>query len=229
VRDDCIKGATQIDAALPTVVFEAVDAAGNDLSAVHVTMDGERLADRLTGTALEVDPGEHVFVFEAGGQNVEKRLIIHQGEKNRRERVLLGAPAVPSSGGSSPQGEQAPEAPSKGLGLEKTLAIGAGGLGVAGVAVGSVLGLLANSKWQQAKTDCGGGCAQGTPAQDEASSAHSMATLANVSFAVGAVALATGAVLWLVAPRAKPAAAALHVGPFVARSSGGLAATWSVP
>jgi hypothetical protein len=227
VRDDCIKSATLIETALPTIVFEAKDAAGNDVSAVRVTVDGAGLADQLTGTALEVDPGEHVFVFEAGGQTVEKRMIIHQGEKNRRERVVLGAPAAPSPGPTAPP-EQAPEARGRGLGLEKTLAIGAGGLGVAGIALGSVLGVLANSKWQQAKTDCGAGCAQGATARDEASNAHSMATLANVSFAVGAVALAAGVVLWVVAPHAR-ADGAVRAMPFVATSSGGLTAGWSLP
>jgi hypothetical protein len=228
VRDDCIKGATQIDAALPTIVFEAQDAAGNDMSAVRVTMDGEEIANKLTGGALEIDPGEHAFVFEGGGQTVEKRLIIHQGEKNRRERIVLAAASPASPAGSSAQNEGTPEATASGLGSQKTLAIVAGGAGVAGIAVGSVLGLLASSKWNQAKTDCGAGCAPGTPAQDEASNAHSMATLANVSFAVGGVALAAGAVLWVLAPRAKPASA-LRVGPFVAGSSAGLTAAWSTP
>jgi hypothetical protein len=227
VRDDCIRTATQIDAAIPTIVFEAQDAAGNDVSAVRVTMDGEALADKLAGTALEVDPGEHVFAFQADGPSVERRLIIHQGEKNRRERIVLGAPAVASPAGSSAQPEPAPES-SGGLGSQRTLAIVAGGVGVVSVAVGSVLGLLASSKWDQAKTDCGAGCNPGTPPQDEASSAHSLATLANVSFALGAIGLATGAVLWVVAPRAKPAGA-LRVVPLIASSSGGLAASWSMP
>jgi hypothetical protein len=227
VRDDCIKTATQVDAAVPTIVFEAQDAAGNDVSAVRVTMDGEALADKLTGTALEVDPGEHVFVFQADGPSVEKRLILHQGEKNRRERIVLAAPAFASPAASSAQPEPAPEG-ARGLGSQKTLAIVAGGVGVVGVAVGSVLGLLASSKWDQAKTDCAAGCALGTPARDEASSAHSLATLANVSFAAGAIGLAAGAILWVVAPRAKPAAA-LRVVPLIASSSGGLAASWSMP
>jgi hypothetical protein len=227
VRDDCIKSATQVDAAVPTIVFEAKDAAGNDLIAVRVTMDGEELADKLTGTALDVDPGEHVFVFEAGGQRIERHLVIHQAEKNRRESVVLDAQTAPAGAASSAVAE-APPAAASGLGSQKTIALGAGGLGVVGIALGSVLGLLANSKWEQAKTDCGSGCAQGSPAQDEASSAHSMATLANVSFVVGAVALAAGAVLWVLAPRAKPATA-LRAGPFVASSAAGLSAAWSLP
>jgi hypothetical protein len=227
VRDDCIKGATQAEAAVPTIVFEAKDAAGNDLSDVRVTMDGEALAGQLTGTAIEVDPGEHVFAFETAGQTVQKRLIVHQGEKNRREPIAFGAPAPARSSHDAPA-ETTPGSEGKGLGSQRILAIGAGAVGVTGVIAGSVLGLLASSRWQQAKNECGAGCAPGTPAQDDASSAHSMATLANISFAVGAVGLATGAILWVLSPQAKPATA-LRVAPFVERSGAGVAAAWSLP
>src|ERR1700722_13627168 len=64
-RNDCIAGATQLDAAIPTIVFVAQDAAGNDVGAVRVKMDGLPLSNGLDGTALEVDPGEHVFTFTA--------------------------------------------------------------------------------------------------------------------------------------------------------------------
>jgi hypothetical protein len=226
VRDDCIKNATQIDAALPTIVFEARDASGNEVSDVRVAMDGEALADKLTGTAIEVDPGEHVFAFEHAGQHVEKRLIVHQGEKNRREPVGFGAAGavLPTE---TPE-ERTPENTGGGLGSQKVIAIGAGAAGVVGVVVGSVLGLVANSRWEQAKNECGAGCAPGTPARADASSAHTMAALADVSFAVGAVGLATGAVLWVLAPQSKPSTA-LRVGPFVARSAAGVTAEWSLP
>jgi hypothetical protein len=55
-----------------------------------------------------------------------------------------------------------------------------------------------------------------------------MATVANVSFVVGVAGLATGAILWVLAPQAKPATA-LRVGPFVARSAAGVSAEWSMP
>jgi high-affinity Fe2+/Pb2+ permease len=55
-------------------------------------MDGQPLVPRLEGTALSIDPGEHQFVFSA--QNVapvQKSLIIREGEKGRREKIILGA------------------------------------------------------------------------------------------------------------------------------------------
>src|SRR5258708_32712612 len=43
IRDECIRRVGEINAAMPTIVFETKDRAGNDLSAVQVTMDGEPL------------------------------------------------------------------------------------------------------------------------------------------------------------------------------------------
>ena len=80
--------------ALPTIVFEAQDAAGADVGTVVVKMDGQLLAEQLTGAAIEVDPGEHVFTFETNGGSTEKRLVIYEAEKNRHERILAYAPAV---------------------------------------------------------------------------------------------------------------------------------------
>jgi hypothetical protein len=41
IRNECIRRETAVNAAIPTIVFEVKDSAGNDLSAVRVTMDGE--------------------------------------------------------------------------------------------------------------------------------------------------------------------------------------------
>src|SRR5579864_2251399 len=61
IRNECIRRVDEVNAAIPTLIFEAKDAAGNDLSAVKVTMDGEVLAQSLDGTALSIDPGLHTF------------------------------------------------------------------------------------------------------------------------------------------------------------------------
>jgi hypothetical protein len=236
VRDDCIKAATQLDAAVPTVVFEVHDATGNETSAVRVTMDGKALADSLTGTALDVDPGDHVFRFETASGTLERHFVIHEGEKNRRERVGLGGDAVGANGAAGPSaggaagGESPGGAPSTGLSEQRKIAIGVTGLGVAGLAVGTVLGLLANAKWQQAKTDCAAGCAPGTAPRDEASSAHGVATVANITFFGGLVAAGAGVAIWLLAPSSQaPATARLRVAPLVVSSGAGLVAVGSLP
>jgi len=40
---------------------------GSNITDVTVTLDGTRLATRLDGKAVSVDPGEHVLTFVADG------------------------------------------------------------------------------------------------------------------------------------------------------------------
>ena len=48
----------------PTVVMEATDDKGNSDMAVKVTLDGTVVSEKMTGSAINVEPGEHTFVFE---------------------------------------------------------------------------------------------------------------------------------------------------------------------
>ncbi|MBV8341486.1 MAG: hypothetical protein JO173_03820, partial [Gammaproteobacteria bacterium] len=70
----------------------------------------------------------------------------------------------------------------------------------------------------KAKTDCGTGCGPADPAQKERSDALGLATVSTVTTAVAGGALATGAIIWFLAPRAKTSAlrAAPLIGPSVA-------------
>lgn len=128
VREDCTRLSGEIDAATPTIVLAAQDAAGNDIGAVQVTMDGSRFAEKLDGTAIPVNPGEHHFVFHAQGlPDVDKTVIVAMGAKNRFERVVfVGAllPTVPApqpaiastpySGPTGPTSSPGPTAPGTG-------------------------------------------------------------------------------------------------------------------
>ncbi|HSY24889.1 MAG TPA: hypothetical protein VK841_22345, partial [Polyangiaceae bacterium] len=95
VRAVCERRASELEAAMPTIVFVAHDGLGNDLTAVKVTVDGALLTARLDGRAWRVDPGPHVFRWEAAGFSpVEKTLLVGEGEKERREVVAFAAPSV---------------------------------------------------------------------------------------------------------------------------------------
>ena len=67
VREECAQHVPEIGAAIPTLVFEVKDASGEDVSAVRVTLDGAPLVDWLDGTAIPLDPGDHLFTFVAEG------------------------------------------------------------------------------------------------------------------------------------------------------------------
>ena len=101
-----------------------------------------------------------------------------------------------------------------------------GGLGVAGVAVGTVFGVLATSQWSASKTDCATSlqCTNHATAVTERNSAWTDATIADLGFAAGGVAIVTAAVLYFTAPVARPATG-FAVAPVVAREGAGLAVT----
>ncbi len=207
VREECERRIGEISAAIPTVVFEIKTSSGNDVIGATVTMDGVVLAERIDGTALSVDPGEHELVFTAPDlAPLKKTFVMREGQKNRREIVVL-APSTPSSGPAATpiapivRDEAGPSATSS-WSAQKTFAVVVGGVGIVGVAAGSFFGLRASSRWSQAKSDCPGACAADSPAQGEKNDAHSDATLSTIAFGVGAAALVGATLLWLTAPSA---------------------------
>jgi hypothetical protein len=214
VRSECERRVAQVAGTIPSIIFEGRDGAGNDLSEVVVTMDGQPFAARLDGTAVELDPGPHAFTFEGAGAKVDRSFVIREGEKGRRERIVFDTPAGTSPAptpGAAPasSGTGMTSAPAQDLGAgstgswstQKTLALVAGGAGVLGLAVGTIFGLSASSKWSQAKSDCGSGCGPNDPAQQEKSDAQSAGNVATVAFIAGGVLVAAGVVLWLTSPK----------------------------
>ncbi len=222
VQSECLRRVDQTNAAIPTIVFEAKDAAGNDLSNVKVDMDGQPLTDRLDGSSLQVDPGEHHFRFTAsGGLVVDKTIVMREGEKERRERVVVGAAAgpvaTPAQAAPAAATAPAPEASSEDPGASRrTIAYVVGGVGVVGLAIGTVFGLMASSSASSSKNECSAtSCSNYGQSLSDYNSASSDATISTVGFVVGGLAVATGAVLFFTAPSSAPA-------------SGGTGSRWQV-
>jgi uncharacterized membrane protein YgcG len=220
IRKECTRRVDEVNGQIPTVIFEAKDAAsGKELSAVKVMMDGELIAERLEGTAISIDPGTHTFVFETAGQApvTMADVIIVQSQKDRRETITFGSPPVAVSaggggtgagvvgggggtGGGGTAGEgRGGDRREGGGGAQKTLGIVGVGIGVVGLGVGSVLGLMTLSKKNDAQNVCPNRCAT----QDGVSmwnDATNMGNISTVAFIVGGVGLVGGALLWLTAP-----------------------------
>jgi hypothetical protein len=205
IRNECIRRVAEVNAAMPTIVFEAKDASGQDLGDVRVTMDGQSLVERLEGTALSIDPGEHAFTFEAAGQALlVRQFVIREGEKDRRERISFGSGQITAPRPGEP--EQAP-----GLGTPRILAIASAAVGLVALGVGTAFGLQSISKHDDALRACPNACSDqaGVDLWRDAQSAGNVST---VGFVVGAAALAAGGVLWFMAKPAPGGAASPGVG-----------------
>jgi hypothetical protein len=143
VRNECVRKVADVNRSIPTIVFEAKDAGGNDLVAVRVTMDGAPLLERLEGTAVSIDPGEHSFTFQTADKApVQRVFILREGEKERRERVVLGEakPATappPASPGPVAPASPAPEGTTRSGGdsTRRVVGIVLGAAGLVGVGV----------------------------------------------------------------------------------------------
>jgi hypothetical protein len=201
VRKECIRRVEAVNASIPTVVFEGKDGSGRDLSAVRATIDGAPLLQRLDGSAVSVDPGEHAFRFESATYGaVDRVFVITEGEKDRRETILFG-PGPAGTKASLPAAALAAVPPAgpaghKGLGTQRTIGLAVFGAGVVGTAVGVAFGVASMLKHDEAHKVCPNAC--DTQAGVDLWNAARMAGDASTTaFIVGGVGLATGAVLWV--------------------------------
>ncbi len=239
VRDDCARRLDELDRLQPTIVFDGKDPAGGDVSAVVVTVDGRHWVDKLDGSPLAVDPGAHTFTFQAAGQPlVTRTLVVKEGEKGRIERVVLGTapPSAPPAAvvvavapGRDALSSSPPREPAHRLGTRKVVALALGGVGVAGIAAGSVFGLLASSAWNSSKGACSqASCPASTRPQavKDHDTAMTDGTLSDVAFIAGGALLVGGVALFFTAPAESDAprdhAQGWRIVPLLGRRAAGL-------
>jgi hypothetical protein len=234
VREDCSQRLDEVDKAMPSLVFEARDESGRDLSAVRVTMDGEPLANNLDGAAIAVDPGQHRFAFEAAGLPIAtKTLLLVEGDKRRHERVaLVATPVATTPGGGGPASAWGSSMDSVGKTsgdrrVQRTIGFALGGAGVVGLAIGSVFAFVSKSTYDQAlRSECGSAVgfddakACSATGYRDVQRARTQASAATVSLIAGAALLGGGAVLYLNARRAGQ----LAVGAYIDAGSAALTA-----
>jgi hypothetical protein len=243
VRADCAQRLEELDRAQPAIVFDVKDATGADVSPVSVTIDDKLAPGNVSGKALRADPGDHTFTFTAPGQpSVTRRFVLKEGERERRERIVLAAPRIPSpvAAGSSasgpptddPQSPAALDGSSPGtppvgstgtMSAQTVLAIVLGGVGLAGVAVGSIFGVDTFSAASQQRTDCQSGtsCSNRAQALSDHSTAATDGMVSTIGLAAGGALLAAGAILFFTAPHATQSqSTGLVVSPGVAPGGG---------
>jgi hypothetical protein len=207
VRDDCTRWLEAIEAAIPSVVLTAKSSAGVDLVDVTVSVDGQPFTKRLNGDSLTLDPGSHVFHFEAdGGGSLDRQVVVAEGERNQHVAVVLEAPALapaPSQEGEPLSRSSSEAATPGGLGIQKILAAAAGGMGVVGLGVGSVFGVVALSERTAANRICPGATCPTQLGSQKWSDAVAASNLSTAALIVGGAGLLTAATLWFTAPAPK--------------------------
>lgn len=200
VQHDCVKWLADLEATSPSIVVNAKDDKGNDLTAVKVTVDGAPLATTLDGRPVLVDPGEHTFRYETDGfPPVEERIVIHAGEKSRVLTVQFGSPSAPQNAagatGASSVTTTGAEAPSTGsAGGIPTSAWVFAGIAVASFGAEAYFGLTGLSDRSNLENTCG---PSHTCKQSDVDSVRTKFTIADIALGVGIISAGLSAYFFL--------------------------------
>jgi hypothetical protein len=178
VRADCVDWLDQVAHSLPSVVVTA-RARGADILAVKVFVDGKLATEKLTGFALEVDPGLHKFRFESPPWPViERDVLAAEGVKDRRIEVEFAPPLPPEALAAHPE--------PKPFRLERSDYV-FGGVAVAGLATLGYFGGTGLYDAHHLNTTCAPFCDR-----DEVNVVRAKLIVADIGLAVAVVALAVG-------------------------------------
>lgn len=211
--------AERLTPVLSKLIIEVSDAARATPGLV-IRRQGQTVPPAAWNVAVPLDPGQYRIEASAPGyQDHAETVQVSDGAATARVSIpplvpAPSAPATPQDGDppSEPAVAPAPHTPAQpapGADLavgtrgstQRTLAYVIGGAGIAGIAVGSVFGLRAISKNDEAKEHC-----PRSPQCDDAlgvtltNEADDLATISNIAFGLGAAALVGGVVLFLTAP-----------------------------
>jgi hypothetical protein len=192
ISRDCAHWLSDLDTSTPTVIINARDGQGRELTAVHVKADGVPLLDGLDGKAIAIDPGTHVFHFErATMEPFQERYVIRQGERNRVIKVVLRSrdEARTVTAGSLSDSPPAPRVDSQ-PGPSKTPGIAVGAFGLLALGSFTYFGLTGRAEVDRLRSECAPHCNQ-----SDVDSAQRTLLVADASLGVGIVSL--GIASWL--------------------------------
>lgn len=239
--DDAATELASLEPQLPYVATKVTNASGK----VEVVMDGEPVPPLLVGLMRPVDPGKHVY--QAKSSEGSSDPVTVEAKPGTRQTIELeiklanAAPPAPAAPAASPPSAPAPAAPppagpdmtadtgsSGGPSGLRIASYGALGLGVVGVAVGTVFLVKSGSTQSESDKLCGSGpqC-DGSKAAEISSkdkSAASERTVGAIGLIGGGVALAAGVTLFLISGQhASTSALGPSVMPFIGYRTAGVA------
>lgn len=168
-----------------------------------VKRDGQEVAASALGVAFSLDPGQVVVTTQApGGPVSEQRITIGKGEK---KKVILEVKVAPAAVAPPPKVEvqplPQPFAPD-GTSVRRKAAFAIGGVGIAGVTLGAVMGILTLGEKGTIDQHCGEAInAPKTRCDptglDAAHRSKPFGLASTIGFAVGGAGLGVGLVLFL--------------------------------
>lgn len=186
LNKDCTKWVNELDALVPTVVLDPRAPTGGLRADVRVKIDGTPTSEKIDGHPIPVEPGAHMFTFEADGAvTVEQAAAVKEGEKNKKITVTLQPAPTPKV-------------------VDRPIPMGVyvfGGVSVVALAVGfgfGISGLGKKSDLDACKPHCN---------PDDVDSLNTRFTVADLALGAGVVAGAAAVYLLLTRPEVERTAA----------------------
>jgi hypothetical protein len=196
----------------PRVAKLSVKLAPDAPANAAVKRDDVALGPGSLGVPLPLDPGPHSIVVTADGYDSQTTAVSLVEGQAAEVVVSLGAKHPPPPPPPSPVATPLP--PPRSGTTQRVLAVSGAGLGVAGVALGTVFGLIAksNNDASMANGACDANNACNVPGLASRDAAVRDGTISTIAFAAGGAFLVAGVVLWFTAPSTAKAESASRAG-----------------
>jgi hypothetical protein len=196
LQPDCAQWLERVEGAMPSVVIVVRGESGADRTLARVIVDGELIADRLEGRAIEIDPGEHTLRVEPEGEPaVEQRIVINEAERERPIVIRLAPPERPAPAPTSER--SGPPSAAGPIAWPAYLLVAVGGVALASFGYFGAVGVGDRN----ALASCRGSCDPST-----VDSVHRKFLIADVSLGISVVALGAAAYLFIARPGTRAAA-----------------------
>ena len=204
------------------------------IAGLEVKRDGVAVPELGWGVPFPVDPGDHVIEASAPQHrawSAHVKVAPKEASARAEVPVLEAIPvpppvATPSTSSTSTATTPSPPAlhdvpPAEPSSTRRTWGLVLGGVGVAALGAGGVLGLVAKGQYNKTDGQCTGDVCtpDGIKHRDDA---FGTARIATIVFIGGAALVGTGVVLFVTAPRGQAPSAAITIAPTLARGGGGL-------
>ena len=189
IEDEAAARAGSLDAKIPRLTINLAKTAPPD---AIVERDGVALGAPSLGVALPMDPGAHAITVKSKGHaDAKQDVTLKEGDKQTIE-----VDAGPVSGPATPP-PVGPPVEEKKSGMSPLVPIGFG-VGLAGLAVGTITGIMALGKGSDADSACpeldGKRRCNSKDALDSAESGKTLGTVSTIGFIVGGVGVGVGIV-----------------------------------
>jgi hypothetical protein len=180
------------------------------LPGLRITRDGSPMGEPTWGSAVPVDPGDHVIQVTADHKKPLSRSVRIGPAAQQTvtvaamddDAVTTTAPATLGPSGPSPATRG--EARTDSAPAERPIPVSvyvAAGVGVLALASFAYFGLTGRAEYFDSKASCGPGCSK-----SDVAGTHTKLVVADVSLGVSVVALGAGAYLFLTRPEAAASA-----------------------